>query len=49
VNYVAWAPNEPSFANDENCVIMSKGFGESNSNKKYLVENVASKSKMFAT
>ncbi|GAB0184746.1 macrophage mannose receptor 1-like [Grus japonensis] len=27
VNYVAWAPNEPNFVNnDENCVIMSKDF-----------------------
>ncbi|XP_071591214.1 macrophage mannose receptor 1-like isoform X2 [Heliangelus exortis] len=28
VNYVAWAPNEPNFGNnDENCVIMSEDFG----------------------
>ncbi|XP_030827447.1 LOW QUALITY PROTEIN: macrophage mannose receptor 1-like [Camarhynchus parvulus] len=28
VNFVAWAPNEPNFANnDENCVIMSEDFG----------------------
>ncbi|XP_065587419.1 macrophage mannose receptor 1-like [Cyrtonyx montezumae] len=27
VNYVAWAPNEPSFSNDENCVVITKDFG----------------------
>ncbi|OXB84687.1 UNVERIFIED_CONTAM: hypothetical protein H355_001164 [Colinus virginianus] len=26
VNYVAWAPNEPNFSNDENCVVITKVF-----------------------